>query len=138
MNDLEKVQENIAERRKAEEAADAAAQLVLDALAELKRPECFWRRFSEVTQRDFVGETHSTPSSSVANDDHQTAQCSEQYIERIEDLMSEVPPAASEFAESVLERAKSIAAFEDSVGYITSGQRLALVNMVEGLKRWVM
>lgn len=58
--------------------------------------------------------------------------------ERIIELADspDLPPAAIDYAESVANKARSIAERIESENMVTSGQMAALENMLDGLQRW--
>lgn len=71
----------------------------------------------------------------VGND--KTADAALELVEEIESMAENMPSAASDFTESVLEKAKSIAETVESRGFATGAQLTALENMLDGMGRWM-
>ena len=62
-------------------------------------------------------------------------------LELVDEIVSmaesgDLPSAASDFAESVKEKAQSIGETIEELGRVTDNQMTALTNMRDGLARW--
>lgn len=62
------------------------------------------------------------------------AQC---MLANMSDLADEIPEAGEEFAESIMEKSQDIFDTIEEKDHVTEGQEEALLNMHEGLQKWV-
>ena len=60
-----------------------------------------------------------------------------ELVDRIANLVDDLPERAEEFGEGVMERAQDIGYWISSNQHVTERQMEALQNMLVGMKRWL-
>lgn len=93
----------------------------------------FWRLMLESVQKNIKPRTPPKPpkpSRATSADD------ALEMVDEIRNLADSICENGQEFADSVLEKAESIAETVERSDYATDGQLQALENMLEGLRAW--
>lgn len=139
------IEQNIANRKRAEDSAAAIAALLSEELAVIEDKDHFWRRFDELTRPKAAepeAKHSQTPETNAVASDLQID--SETGNDEVDDLLAEmhelaeqVPDVGQGFAESVLETIKGISDTVRETGIATDKQIVALENMRDGLRKWV-
>ena len=138
------IEKNITDRTAAEELHRVIGELLFDAVpklpsgescvmffrllkesAEKNLPACKPKQLTE-EQREKIRNLKLQPNIAEA----------EGLIDEIESMAGDICENGQEFAESVLERTKSIRESIEKAGRATEGQITALENMAEGLRAW--
>ncbi len=135
------IEQNIANRKRAEDSAAAIASLLKDELCGIEDEACFWQRFDELTRPKTAEPTKPQATCTMSPSPLITSLTGNDEVDdllaEIEELAEQVPDVGQGFAESVLESIRGISETVQETRYATDKQIVALENMRDGLRKWV-